>query len=252
MYFILSKVLLFLLSPLYWIMTLILIAALTHRPKLRRRTALVGVILLLIFSNPYLQSKVAKAWEWPSVTLPDTAHYSCAIVLGGFGSQNSKGEGYFGWAADRFIQGMRLQLTGKTSHILISGGNGSLRPGEFSEGEWARGQLKQFRFADSTILIEGKSRNTMENAKFSQALLQKSGLKPPYLLITSAFHMRRAVMIFKRANVNIVPYTCNFVAGDVPFSIYAMVPDLDTISGWNLWIKEVVGYTVNSVMGGSD
>jgi uncharacterized SAM-binding protein YcdF (DUF218 family) len=252
MYFILSKVLLFLLSPLYWIITLLLIACFTRRPKLRRRTALTGLVLLLIFSNPYLVNKVGKAWEWPEVNLPDTVHYSCAIVLGGFGVQDAKGEGHFDFAADRFIQAMRLQLTGKVSHILMSGGNGSLNPRDFSEGEWARGQLKQFRFADSTVLIEGKSRNTMENAQFSAALLKKSNLKPPYLLVTSAFHMRRAAMIFKRANVPIVPYSCNFIAGDTTLSIYSMTPDFGVITAWDLWLKEAVGYVVNSVMKTND
>ena len=248
MYFILSKVLLFLLSPVYWIITLLLIAAFTKRSKLRKHTALVGLGLLLVFSNQYLLSKISRAWEWPQTKLPPNAHYSCAIVLGGFASPNSKGEGHFGWAADRFLQGMRLKATDTVSHILISGGNGNLRPGEFSEGEWARGQLKQFGFADSVVLIEGKSRNTMENAQYSAALLKKSGLKPPYLLITSGFHMRRAMMIFNRAKVDVVPYPCNFIAPDVPFSIYSMVPELNAIGAWDAWIKEVMGYMVNKVM----
>ena len=248
MYFILSKILLFLLSPIYWIITLLLIAAFTKRAKLRRRTAIAGLVLLLVFSNTYLLGLVSKAWEYPETKLPPNAHFSCAIVLGGFASPNSKGEGHYGWAADRFIQGMRLQRTDTVSHILISGGNGSLNPGAFSEGEWARGQLKQFGFADTAILIEGRSRNTMENAQFSAAMLKKSGLKPPYLLITSAFHMRRAMMIFKRANVEVVPYTCNFIAGDPAFSMYSLIPEFSAIGGWDTWFKEMMGYMVNRVM----
>lgn len=252
MYFILSKILLFLISPIYWIIILLLVAAFTKIPKLRWRTGIIALVLLLIFSNPYLVSKVGKSWEWPAVKLPATAHYSCAIVLGGFASQDSKGEGHYGWAADRFIQGMRLQLTDKVSHILISSGNGSLHPGEFSEAGWARGQLMQFRFADSTVLIEGRSRNTMENAQFSAVILKKSGLKPPYVLVTSAFHMRRALMIFKRAKVDVVPYPCNFIAGDAVFSIYSMIPDLAAIGAWDVWIKEWTGYVVNRVMKTND
>lgn len=236
--------------PIYWIIILLLIASFTKRRKLRRRTAIASVILLLIFSNTYLCNLLARSWEWPRVELPDTAHYSCAIVLGGFSSQTSGKEGHFTYAADRFLQAMRLQLTGKTSHILISGGNGHLNPGEYSEGEWARGQLKQFRFADSVILIESKSRNTLENARFSAALLKQSGLKPPYLLLTSAFHMRRAVMIFKNAGVNVVPYPCNFMGSDLKFTIDQLIPNFEAITWWNMYLKEMCGYTVNYFMRG--
>lgn len=248
MYFILSKVLLFLIMPVNWIIILLLIAAFTKHRKLRHRTAIAGLILLLIFSNTYLCNRFARAWEWPRVNLPDSAHYSCAIVLGGFTSQSNASEGHFGPAADRFIQAMRLQLTGKVTHILVSGGNGHLNPGEFSEGEWARGQLKQFKFADSTILIEGRSRNTLENAQFSATLLKQSGLKPPYLLVTSAFHMRRALMIFKKAGVNVMPYSCNFMTTDGGFSTDQLIPDFEAITWWGLYIKEMCGYVTNYFM----
>lgn len=226
---------------------MLLIAAFTKRRKLRKQTAIAAVILLVIFSNTYLCNILARAWEWPRVNLPGNTHYSCAIVLGGFSSQSSGKEGHFTDAADRFIQGMRLQLTGKASHILISGGNGHLIPGGYSEGDWARGQLKQFRFADSVILIENKSRNTLENARFSAALLKQSGLKPPYLLVTSAFHMRRALMIFKKTGINVVPYSCNFMGGaDAKFTIDELIPNFEAIVWWNLYFKEMCGYMVNA------
>lgn len=248
MYFILSKVLLFLISPVYWIIILLLVAAFTKRKKLRRRTAIIGLVLLIICSNPYLYNLFAGSWEWPQQNLPENAHYSCAIVLGGFSGPTQGKEGRFGIAADRFIQGMKLQVTGKVSHILISGGNGSLIPGAFSEGEWARGQLKQFKFADSTTLIEGKSRNTLENARFSAALLQKKGLKPPYVLVTSAFHMRRAVMIFKKVGVDVVPYPGDFRTRSGGFTVDQLFPDFETIAYWGLYTKEVCGYVVNYLM----
>lgn len=184
----------------------------------------------------------------PKVNLPHNAHYSCSIVLGGFSSQSSGKEGHFSFAADRFIQAMLLQRAKKTSHILISGGNGHLNPGAYAEGEWARGQLQQFGFADSVILIESKSRNTLENARFSAALLKQSGLKPPYLLVTSTFHMRRALMIFKRAGVNVTPYPCNFMGSDLKFTPDQLIPDFEAITWWDLYLKEICGYLVNYFM----
>ena len=247
MYFILSKDLLFLISPVYWIIILLLIAAFTKRKSLRRRTGTAGIVLLVICSSPYLYNLFARSWEWPQTSLPQNKHYSCVIVLGGFSGQSKGKEGHFGMAADRFIQGMKLQVTGKVSHILITGGNGNLIPGAFSEGEWAKGQLEQFKFADSSILIEGKSRNTLENARFSANLLKKRDLQPPYVLVTSAFHMRRALMIFKKAGVNVTPYPCDFRTHE-GFTIDQLFPDFEMIAYWGVYTKEMCGYMVNYLM----
>jgi uncharacterized SAM-binding protein YcdF (DUF218 family) len=249
MYFFLSKFLLFLLMPIYWIMILLLIAAFTGRKKLRKRTSIAAVILVLIFSNGWLCNWFCHSWEWKEVSLPANAHYSCAIVLGGFSSQINAADGRFNSVADRFIQGMRLEETGKVSHILISGGNGTLNPGQYTEADWAKRQLEQFHVADTAIIAENRSRNTLENAKFSAALLKQRGLKPPYLLVTSGFHMRRAIMIFKNAGVEVAPYPCNFITGDVwRFTFSDIVPNFETITNWDLIIKEEFGYVVNYFM----
>lgn len=249
MYFILSKILLFLIFPIYWILVLLLIAAFTKRKKLRLWTSLSAVVLLLIFSNTWLCNWFVRKWEYPAVQLPDSAHYSSAIILGGFSSQISDTGGRFNGACERFLQGVRLQKTGKVSHVLISGGNGTLDPRQFSEALWVRGQMLQFGVPDSAIVVESRSRNTLENAKYSAEILKKSGLKPPYVLVTSAYHMRRALMIFKHAGVDVVPYPCGFNSGNVGRpSLLDMVPDLEATTWWNGTIKEEWGYMVNYFM----
>lgn len=253
MYFLLSKILLFLIFPIYWIFVLLLIAAFTRRKKLRKWTSISALVLLLIFSNTWLCNWFAHKWEYPAVQLPDSAHYSAAIVLGGFSSQTSAVDGRFNSNCERFLQGLRLQKTGKVSHILVSGGNGTFNPRQFSEALWAKGQLIQFGVPDSSIVIESKSRNTLENAKFSAEILGKSGLKPPYVLVTSGAHMRRALMIFKHAGVDVVPYPCGFVSGNVGRpSLLDMVPDFEATTWWNGTIKEEWGYMVNYFMKTND
>jgi len=248
MYFILSKILYFLILPLNWIITLLLIAAFTRRRKLRKWTGGVAVTLLLILSCPYLYTVVAWSWDYHRVDLSEGKRYSAAIVLGGFTSTDDQQNGYFNATADRFIQGMRLYETGKVSHILITGGNGQLIHGGYSEGEWTKLQLKQLQVPDSAVLIEGKSRNTYENAKFSKELLQNRGLKPKYLLVTSAFHMRRALMIFRNQGMDVDPYPCNFFLGGDAFSFQQLIPDFVIVTYWPTYFKEIVGYMVNSKM----
>lgn len=249
MYFILSKVLLFIITPVYWVCTLLLIAAFTKRKKLRRWCAIAGTVLLAILSNGWLLNAAIRSWEYKQVTLPDSSQYSCAIMLGGFGSAQNKRERTFNGSSDRFIQGMKLFYTGHTSHLLMSGGNGTLGNEIYSEADWVKDQLKEFKFADSTILIENRSRNTVENASFSADILKKSGLKPPFLLVTSAIHMRRAAMIFKNNKVDIVPFPCDFQSHDIIAPGFTdFIPDFSIITGWNNLMKEITGYIVNSRM----
>jgi len=204
------------------------------------------VAILLIFSNLYLFSLFANAWNVPKPQLPESAHYSCVIVLGGFAGSDDGKKGFFNDVSNRFIQGAQLVLSKKASHILITGGNGSLIPNGFSEGEWSRGQLKLLNVADSAILIEGKSRNTLENARFSKQLLQQSKLKPPYLLVTSNFHMRRSLMICKKSGLNVIPYPVDYFGSGGLFD--NIIPDYGVLLQWNKYIKELVGYMVNYFM----
>ncbi len=55
------------------------------------------------------------------------------------------------------------------------------------------------------ILLEERSRDTRENARFTKELCEKEGFTRP-ILITSALHMKRAVMSFGKVGLNVTPY----------------------------------------------
>lgn len=245
MFFVLSKLLVFLIYPFSWILIFLIGALIIKRPVLKRRFFITSVILLLIFSNPFLFNQFARHWDIRPVPLKDSGSYSCAIVLGGFSSVNDNGNGIFNTSADRFIQGLKLIATGKVSHILITGGNGHLLSNKFRESEWVKTQLLQLKVPDSCILIENKSRNTLENAAFSKPILQENHLLPPYILVTSAFHMRRSLNIFKKNNIDVIPYPCNYMSEGGNALISEFIPDAGVFSGWNIYIKELIGTIVN-------
>src|ERR1700753_1162111 len=106
MYFFFSKVLLFLISPIIWISVLLLIALLSKRPKLKKRSLLFAIVLLIVFSNQGLLELFARHWNIPRAGFDEKKVYSAVIVLGGFSGENNKGVGYFNENSDRFIQGI--------------------------------------------------------------------------------------------------------------------------------------------------
>jgi len=245
MYFILSKVLLFIILPIYWVVVLLAIAVVSKERKRKQRFLIAAIIVLYVFSNHFLLDRVIRKWDVQFQPLNSTQHYSCAIVLGGFSSSDGHGGGHFNFSADRFIQAIKLIETKKIAHLLITGGNGNLLPGGFREAAWVKTQLAQFNIPDSAVLIENNSKNTFENAKFSKVILQKTHLPPPYLLVTSAFHMRRSLMLFKHAGIPVIPYSCNYIIGNDRVQITDFLPAADALSTWEIYIKEVVGYAVN-------
>lgn len=228
-----------------WIVALLLTSLISKRPKLKRRTLIAAALLLIIFSNEGILEVFARQWNLPAGNIDKNKVYSSVIVLGGFSGEDRNGNGFFNENSDRFIQGIKLKTTGLASHILISGGNGTLQADPFTEGTWAKQQLKEFKFADSTVLSESRSRNTLENAAFSKVILDKAHLKPPYLLVTSAWHMRRSAYIFQKAGMDVIPYPCGYVAGNRHLNTMEFIlPDAHTLSLWDYYIKEVVGLTV--------
>ncbi|MGZ3767814.1 MAG: YdcF family protein [Mucilaginibacter sp.] len=227
-------------------MIFLLVALFFKNPKVKRWSLIASFLVLIVFSNPYLLFQFAKRWDVAPGELKKGKVYSAAIILGGFTSEDKNGKGFFNKHADRLIQGMRLKTIGKVSHIFMSGGNADIQPDQFTESAWVKVVLKEFNFPDSTILIEKKSRNTAENAAYTKESLAKAHLSPPYLLVTSAFHMRRAVYIFKKAGVDVIPSPCNYLIGNTGGLSFleGMTPDAEILTDWGFYLKEVFGLGV--------
>jgi len=247
MYFILSKVLYILILPFMWVFGILVYALFTKNPKRRYRLLLAAVTILYLFGNPILFNLYARIWDVPRYD-PGNTKFSSIILLGGFVSEDQNKQGFFNDAQDRYIQATRLLRNQTASHLLFTGGNGSLNPSGFQEGIFVQQELRKANFPDSAILIESHARNTFENASLSKAILQKTTLKPPYLLVTSAFHMRRSLLVFKKAGIPVVAYPCDYdKTNQGAFSLMDLLPDSGVYGKWNTYIKELIGYVVTVI-----
>jgi hypothetical protein len=80
---------------------------------------------------------------------------------------------------------------------VFSGGSGALIYDEGAEAPFALRMLENLGIPRARILLEDRSRNTVENAIFSKALVQpKPGER--WLLVTSAHHLPRAIGVFRK------------------------------------------------------
>src|SRR5262249_50874328 len=89
------------------------------------------------------------------------------------------------------------------ARVLFSGG--ALIDDGDPEAKFAARLLDSFGIVPSRIILEDRSRNTLENAVFSKAIVQpKPGER--WLLVTSAYHMPRAIGVFREAGFPVEPY----------------------------------------------
>ena len=96
------------------------------------------------------------------------------------------------------------------------------------------------------ILIENKSRNTYENAKYTSELLGDN--TENLLLITSAWHMKRANLCFQKFNLNCDKFPTDYTMKDKEFNLtYLILPTARTYERWEILIKEWVGFVVYTI-----
>lgn len=116
----------------------------------------------------------------------------------------------FADAAERAIALGALARKYPDARLAFVGGSSALFPaGPALEAEMMRLTLPDLGIAPGRVEFEEKSRNTAENAAFAKALLKPDpGQK--WLLVTSAFHMPRAVGCFRKAGFDVVPYPVDY------------------------------------------
>jgi len=236
-----SAVLSWVLSPFNWLVVLLILAWIVKKRSFKKIALILAACIFIVFGNQWLFNWYVKKWQPKPVAVNPVLQYSCGIVPGGFASPDENANGYFNSSADRFIQAVKLYKAGEIKHLLISGGNGKTDENSFQEAAWVKGELLAFGVPDSVIFIEDKSNNTNENAANSKIILDSSHLRPPYLLITSAFHMPRAALTFRKAGVVVDPFPCNYSAGMGSSSLSDLIPTFSTLLSWDIYLKEAVG-----------
>ena len=112
-------------------------------------------------------------------------------------------------AAERMTAMAELARRYPQARIVFSGGSGRLILDGVSEASLAARLFESFGIAKERITLEDKSRDTLENARFSKALVQpKPGER--WLLVTSAHHMPRAVGLFRAEGFPVEAYPVDY------------------------------------------
>lgn len=253
MFFYLSKLVAFLFSPLTWVFVLLLYSFKTKVEGRAKKLRIAAVIVLYVCSNSFLVDECFRVWE--PVT-PDydlmTNTYDGAIVLGGIGDVDLRLKKLnFGHSGDRLFQTLALYHKGRIKKIIFTGGSGSIEFPEKKEGIYVKKYLSSIHIPDSAMIFESESKNTYENAVNTKKILDSLNLKGNFLLVTSGYHMPRAMAVFKKAGFsNLSPYITNRSSGLRRFTFdHLFIPNPGALIGLDMLIHEWIGYLTYKLKG---
>lgn len=235
--------------------TLILLVA----GLLSRRRALLwsGLGVLWLSSTPLvgtLLMRMAEGWAERRPAAP--APTADAIVVLSVGRMLAPGRaGISEWRdPDRFFGGIELFRAGKAPLLIFTGGWLSWRREGGLEGDTLTSYARSFGVPTEAMATTGFVTNTAEEAQAVARLLRERRpaaaveATPRVLLVTSAFHMARARVLFERAGLTVLPFPVDFQASAGGIGVMSFVPSADALGQTEKAWRELYGRLFYSVV----
>lgn len=253
MFHIVSKILTFFIMPQGIIIILLAYAIYTKNRTKSRRSIIAALIFFYFFSAPFVIDEFARLWEVPSTPISTVKKHDVGIILTGGAILNQKlpAENIFlGERGDRMGQIFQLYKAGKIGKILISGGEVTV----FGESQTREiDQIARYLALSGVpkedIYLEDLSTNTRENAINSAKILKEKFPGQSYILVTSAFHMKRSVKCFEKAGIAVTPFGADFLSSERRWAFVRFMPGGGNMYHVQLLFREIIGYVSYWIFG---
>jgi len=236
-------------QPLSWVALILVIGVALSFVRAQRwrrwgrwLCAMALALLLLLGWYPlpdHLARGLEDRYQAPS---GDLSGYTGMVVLGGAFRRDDgreRRQPSLGCAGERVVVPVPLMNQYPQMRLLFTGGDAAIfRPANEPEANVARAYFERMGTDMSRVLIESKSRNTYENATLSRTV-PGVDIRQPWLLVTSAVHMPRALATFRKAGWNVTPYPVDYdsFGGD-----FWMAYDLYLgVTAWQSVLREYLG-----------
>lgn len=261
MFVFLSKLLPPLIYPLGLACLLILLALLLQRRAGWQRAALILALLILwLGSSRWISMGLARSLErryLPPTPLP--AAEAIVLLGGGTASKNyPRPITEVNGAGDRVLYAAWLYRQGKAPLILVSGGLLDWTPLGTTPAQDMAELLEMLGVPPQAIWQQPKSRNTYEDALFSAKILREKGIRH-ILLVTSAWHMPRAIRLFQAQGLEVTPAPTDFnvtdadweslTSSDVRLQILGLLPSTENLGLTSRMLREHLGMLVYDLQG---
>jgi Uncharacterized conserved protein, COG1434 len=230
MFFLKKLIAYFILPPGLLVIAFAVLGILTKR-KLAKFIAFSFALFVYLLSIEPIKDVLYKPLE-EAYPVPSKPEGDARVILGG-GSYSTgilKED-----STKRLLMGFVLHK--QTNLPIILSGGASI--GALPEAEVMKGLLLTLGVDKGKIYTDVNSKDTEENAQEVKKLCERLGCKK-IILVTSAYHMRRAVLSFQRAGFEVVPYPTDFKR-DMRYNLYSLLPKMGVFADSYKALREYLG-----------
>ena len=249
MFYALSKTLDILLSPLTWAIAFAAASALRARHWFRW-AGLAAACILVTFSCGHVSNALVRHLEReaPS-TIRAGITYDAAILLGGAVDHDATrawGKVSYNNNSERLLATFDLLRTGRAKNAILSGGSAPDDP--VNEARTLGDQLAVWGIDRSRLILEDRAMNTAENAVKSALLVRERGFRT-LVIVTSAFHMSRALDCFRAVGLDVDADPVDYRSFDPATTSLKLLPRSDSLADSTAALRELAGRLVYRVSG---
>ena len=235
------KILPLLFSPLIILIGLIILGLITNSKKI----GLLGIFILLFCSIPIVSDKLIAYLEsnYKLNQVSEVQEADAIVVLSGMVKviKNKNNFDYeWGESVDRIFAGIELFKENKSQTLILTRGKLPWSVG-VPEGEYLREFAIKFGVPEKNILLTENVENTDQEAKAIKKLFSINS--PKVILVTSAFHMTRALTVFEAAGIDIVAFPVDFQSSESKLTFMSFIPSANALSGTSFFVREIIGRT---------
>jgi uncharacterized SAM-binding protein YcdF (DUF218 family) len=221
--------------------------------KQRGRLIVAALVLLYVASMPVVSDALIGRLEdrYPAQTIAGCAPADAVVVLGGILGYNRAGVDFPSWGegVNRFTVGVALIRAGKAGAIVFSRACYPWEKPRVTEGELLRVQAIAMGVPAEKIVLTPLVADTADEARAAAALCREHGWKH-VLLVTSGWHMPRAVWLFKHAGVDFTPFPVGFERDTRrPWTLLDFLPHADALDTTEIALRESYGLIYYRVLG---
>jgi len=260
----LNKLLPIFFSPIVLVCISVLVGAVLRQ----RRWSIAGAVFLIVCSLPVVADRLfawSQAGVVDRVTVAQGAGYEgresegqgsegalpesgvarsaeAIVVLGGAMSYvRPSGVPIAEWgdAIDRVFGGIALTREGRAPRLIFSGGSWIGQEGLPSEGAVARQLALEFGLPADRVEVSPQALNTQQEAESVRKMFGSP--RPKIILVTSAFHIPRAVVTFETEGFEVIPHPVDFRAPVERGALMSWLPSTDALEKSDIVIREALG-----------
>ena len=209
----------------------------------KRSLTFFTLVILLVFSLPLTARFIWQGLEkdYPYSEIQSLKTHDAVIVLSGMLHQfEVDGAMQAEWNdPDRFFAGLEILRQGRAKNIIFTGGKMPWSNAR-AEGELLREVALIMGVSDEKIKLSGYASNTAEEALAVARLMSENNFKSA-ILVTSSFHMPRAMQLFNKAGINVEAYSTDFKVSGTSVDWLDYIPSADGLRNTSSGIREYIG-----------